>query len=159
MNDKDSKLIYEGWRGMISKKWDQNHGSRERGFADHEAEQQHLDAEAADKAAAEKYGLDVEDYLKVKAHSEYSGESIEALLRQRQADQEKQDAESLEASGRAKAARHERRERSGYYKDNNRVPMKDENGHWIDGGVSRQEYEYRKTGDQKYNAANPINWD
>ena len=49
--------------------------------------------------------------------------------------------------------------RSGYYRDNNKVPMKDENGHWIDGGVSRQEYEYRKTGDQKYNAANPINWD
>ena len=75
MNDKDSKLIYEGWRGMISKKWDQNHGARERGFADHEAEQQHL----GDEAAAKEHGLDVEKYLRAKEQAEEQGKTIEEI--------------------------------------------------------------------------------
>ena len=128
---------------MISKKWDQNHGARERGFADHEAEQQHL----GDEAAAKEHGLDVEKYLRAKEQAEEQGKTIEDVLagwkRAAEAEARRRDPEF---GKKAAEERHEARLRSGYYKRNNLVPYQDEHGVW-----KHRHKDHRDTGNYRDN--------
>ena len=146
MMDKDSKLIYEGWRSAVSKNWDQNHGAQGRGFADHDDEQKHL----GDEEAAEELGLDVEKYLQAKEQADQQGKSIEDVIAgwKSAAESEKR-RNDPEVQRQAAEQRHEERMRSGYYKKNGLVPYQDENGVW-----TYRSQDQRETGSERDNPNN-----
>lgn len=127
MRDRDSKLIYEGWRGIFSKDWDQNHSAQERGFNDYDHEQQHR----SDVEAAEKLGVSLDDYNSAKEKAEQEGKTVEEVIAARKAELDRLTAPpSPEEERRRSEAIHNRRVQDGYYKRNGLVPYQDENGIW-----------------------------